>query len=576
MVALYRTGNQAEALATYQDARRVLAEELGVDASRSLQQLEAAILQQDPSLDPADLSAVVRPIEGAGRRAPALHLVEAARTPAHSWASQRSESTTRPSSSVANASCPRWPRTRRARLSGVVGPSGSGKSSAVRAGLVPAMESAALGETNWARAILRPGAEPLRELDRAVYAALDESQRALLPAGRDSIVAGAAALPNGMRLLVVVDQFEEVFTSVPDAAERTAFIEFDLSAPPALEPRRSCSRCAPTSTAAVRRNRPSPSSWRRARCMVGPMSRDEYRSVIEGPAARAGLAVEPALVERLIDLVEDRPGALPLLSTALVELWERATGGRSPYRHLLRPEEFSGAVGRLAENAYSQLTDTEQATARSVFLRLVGGEGEVMARRRVPLAEFDLATNADVQRTLTVLTAARLLTADRDTIEVAHEALFREWPRLEAWLEEDQQSLRMRVHLTEAAREWDERGRSAAELYRGARLAAVIDWMGDHAAEVNDLERQFIADSRAVSEAKSAGSGGRTAACGCCWRARSCCSLLPWAPPGSQSFRVRRPIGQPPRHWRSDPSPSRRPSPSTPRGSEPRRSPPRT
>ena len=212
--------------------------------------------------------------------------------------------------------------------------------------------------------------------------------------------------------------------------------------------------------------------------------------------------MEPALVERLIDLVEDRPGALPLLSTALVELWERRDGRTIPLSALAATGGISGAVGRLAENAYGQLTEAEQATARNVFLRLVGGEGEAMARRRVPLAEFDLATNPDVQRTLTVLTAARLLTADRDTIEVAHEALFREWPRLEAWLEEDQQSRRLRVHLTEAAREWDERGRTAAELYRGARLAAVLDWMGDHAAEVNDLERQFVADSRAVGEAE--------------------------------------------------------------------------
>ena len=125
-----------------------------------------------------------------------------------------------------------------------------------------------------------------------------------------------------------------------------------------------------------------------------------------------------------------------------------------------------------------------------------------MARRRVPLAEFDIATNPDMQRTLTVLTAARLLTADRGTVEVAHEALFREWPRLEDWLDEDQQSRRVRAHLTEAAHEWDESGRTPGELYRGARLAAVLDWTADHAAEVNDLERQFVAESQA------AGAGG--------------------------------------------------------------------
>ena len=106
------------------------------------------------------------------------------------------------------------------------------------------------------------------------------------------------------------------------------------------------------------------------------------------------------MVERLIDLVEGRPGGLPLLSTALVELWERRDGRTIPLSALAATGGISGAVGRLAENAYGQLTEVEQATARNVFLRLVGGEGEAMARRRVPLAEFDLATNPDVQRTL--------------------------------------------------------------------------------------------------------------------------------------------------------------------------------
>ena len=101
-----------------------------------------------------------------------------------------------------------------------------------------------------------------------------------------------------------------------------------------------------------------------------------------------------------------------------------------------------------------------------------------------------------------MLTAARLLTTDRGTVEVAHEALFREWPRLEAWLEEDQQSRRVRAHLTEAAHEWDETGRTPGELYRGARLAAVLDWTAEHAAEVNDLERQFVAESQAAGQAE--------------------------------------------------------------------------
>ena len=349
--------------------------------------------------------------------------------------------------------------------------------------------------------ILRPGPEPMRELDRVVFAALDESQRSRLPAGQDPLLAAASVLPEGTRLLLIVDQFEEVFTTVDDAAARTAFLESvvgaSLSGTAAVVVALRADfygRCAEEPALAEQ--------LAASQVLVGPMGREEYRSVIEGPAGRAGLSVEPALVERLIDEVEGRPGGLPLLSTALVELWERRDGRTIPLSALAATGGISGAVGRLAENAYGQLTDAEQATARIVFLRLVGGEGEAMARRRVPLAEFDIATNPDVQRTLTVLTAARLLTADRGTVEVAHEALFREWPRLEAWLDEDQQSRRVRAHLTEAAHEWDERGRTPGELYRGARLAAVLDWTGDHAAEVNDLERQFVAESQAAGQAE--------------------------------------------------------------------------
>ena len=227
MVALYRTGNQAEALATYQHVRRVLAEELGVEPSRSLQQLEAAILQQDPSLDPPDVGAVVRPIEGAARTtAPALHLVEAA--DACPFVGLATFGVNDAAVFFGRERLVSEMATRLAEhgFLGVVGPSGSGKSSAVRAGLVPAIESgAAGGEKGWVRAILRPGREPMRELDRVVFAGLDESQRAQLPAGRDPIVAAAATLPEGIRLLVVVDQFEEVFTSIPDAAVRSEFIE---------------------------------------------------------------------------------------------------------------------------------------------------------------------------------------------------------------------------------------------------------------------------------------------------------------------------------------------------------------
>ncbi len=245
---------------------------------------------------------------------------------------------------------------------GVVGPSGSGKSSAVRAGLVPAIEGGAIGEASWVRAILRPGPEPLRELDRVVFAALNESQRSRLPAGKDPLAAAASVLSEGTRLLVIVDQFEEVFTSVPDAAERSAFIECLVGAV----------RAETASVVIALRadfyglcaEEPSLAEWLAAsQVLVGHMNRAEYGSVIERPAAGAGLVVEPALVERLIDEAEGRAGGLPLLSTALVELWERRDGRTiaalrarcnwrhqwrrgTPRRERVRPAHRSGAGNR--------------------------------------------------------------------------------------------------------------------------------------------------------------------------------------------------------------------------------------
>ena len=172
--------------------------------------------------------------------------------------------------------------------------------------------------------------------------------------------------------------------------------------------------------------------------LVGPMEREELRRAIERPAQRAGLTVEPDLVDALLADVEDEPGALPLLSTALLELWQRRDG-----RHLLhatyeRTGGVRGAVARLAEEAFGQLDPAQQAVARTVLLRLAGEDtGGAVVRRRVALAELEGASDDDVARVLALLTDRRLLTMSATTVEVAHEALLREWPRLRDWLEED-------------------------------------------------------------------------------------------------------------------------------------------
>ena len=235
--------------------------------------------------------------------------------------------------------------------------------------------------------------------------------------------------------------------------------------------------------------------------LVGPMRPDELRRAIELPALRAGLRVEDELVEALVADVEGQPGALPLLSTSLLELWQRRDGRGlrlSSYEHT---GGVHGAVARLAESAYQRLDPNRRQLARRILLRLAGeGQGETVVRRRVPLAELEGERDDRVAEVLAGLAQERLLTIGEDQVEVAHEALLREWPRLRGWLEEDAEGRRLHRHLGAAAREWDAGGRDAGELYRGARLASALDWSTTHQAELNANERAFLDKSRAASE----------------------------------------------------------------------------
>ena len=171
------------------------------------------------------------------------------------------------------------------------------------------------------------------------------------------------------------------------------------------------------------------------------------------------------------------------------------------------------AVARLAERAYGRLDGDGQRMARGVLLRLAGeGEGEAVVRARVPLEEF----GDEARPVLDELTDSRLLTVTEGEVEVAHEALLREWPRLRGWLEDDAEGRRLHRNLRTAASEWDAGGRDRGELYRGARLAAARDWAADHDPELATRERTFLDESAAAS-------GRATAACGRSWRASPRC-----------------------------------------------------
>jgi WD40 repeat protein/DNA-binding SARP family transcriptional activator len=521
MLALYRAGRQAEALEAYRDARWTLVETLGLEPGPELRRLQEAILRQDPSLELvvpdeawASRETVNQVGAGAGQASQRRHELSAIE---HELAAnvidlqtlrERAGRRGRP---PVGPACPfkglepfdvadaelffgreqlvseivaRLPGR---SLIGVVGPSGSGKSSTVRAGLLPALAAGVLpGSEGWRRVVVRPGERPLATLARA-----------LGKDGADPLGSALAGVEAGSRLVVVVDQFEEVFTTA-EPRHRAAFVDAlvrdDERLLTVLAIRADFyGLCAEHSDLARRLGE--------SHVLVGPMRPGELARAIEAPAAAAGLVVEPELVGRLVEETAGATGGLPLLSTTLVELWERRSGDQMTMRAYERTGGVRGAVARLAETAYEKLEGQERATARNILLRLAGvGEGEAAVRRRVPLSELDLDCSPSARRVLNVLTQYRLVTVGGDTVEVAHEALLREWPRLRDWLEHDAEARRLLRHITLAAREWEAADRDPAELYRGARLASALDFAADRADVLNELERSFLNEARLVSE----------------------------------------------------------------------------
>ncbi|HET8820761.1 MAG TPA: protein kinase [Thermoleophilaceae bacterium] len=366
-------------------------------------------------------------------------------------------------------------------LIGLVGPSGSGKSSLLRAGVLPALAGGVLpGSERWEQLLLHPSEHPLAQLGR---------------------VPSAEALGD-RRIVIAVDQFEEVFTACRSDDQRRAFIDALVAA--VRDPAGHAVVLLALRAdfyGRVAAHRELAQLLGAGTVLVGPMAPEELRRAIELPVAGTGTTVEPELVEALVADVADEPGALPLLSTALLELWEGRDGRALTLAGYERSGGVRGAVARLAESAYGRLDASGQQLARALFLRLdAGDERTGPVRRRVPAAELDLDGNEGMREVVGTFTARRLLTLSGDGVDVAHEALLREWPRLRAWLAEDAEGRRLHRRLTQAAVDWDRGGREPSDLYRGPRLAAVLDWSAAHQAELNALESEFLDASRAAAE----------------------------------------------------------------------------
>jgi class 3 adenylate cyclase/WD40 repeat protein len=403
-------------------------------------------------------------------------------------------------------------RLARTRFLAVVGPSGSGKSSVVRAGLVPALRRGSIeGSEHWTIVQMFPGAYPLEELEAVLLKAAADPPTSLieqLEEGERGLVrALKRILPDDdTELVVVLDQLEEVFTLVEDESRRIHFL--GLLERAVTDPK---SRLRVVTTLrADFYDRPLLYSGfaellRDYVEALVPLTPEEFERAIVRPAERAGLAFEPGLLAEMVADVANEPGALPLLQYALTELYERREGGvltRDTYRAI---GGVSGALAGRAEEIYSGLTDAAQEATRQLFLRLVTlGEGSEDTRRRVERAELD-AMQVDQDALGTAIDgfgSSRLLSFDRDprsgrpTVEVAHEALLREWLRLRRWIDSAREDLRMHRRLAAGAREWAEAGNDRSFLLRGSQLAQFDALADESRIALTELERAFVTASR--------------------------------------------------------------------------------
>lgn len=394
----------------------------------------------------------------------------------------------------------------------VIGPSGSGKSSLVKAGVLPALRQGRIpGSEHWFYAEMVPGEVPLEELAAALLSVSTSPLPGIVNLLRDSekgLAEGVAwALPSeDSRLVLMIDQFEEVFTQVEQESDRQQFLELILNAVAAEN--------SPVIIIATLRadfyDRPLLYQGfgeliRKRTELVLPLNDEELEETITGPAYRVGAVLEEGLVETIIEDLREQPGALPLLQYALTELFERRDGA------LLTKFAYSdiggtlGALAKRAEEVYLRFRDDGKEMARQMFLRLVTlGEGQEDTRRRILQTELlTLGDREVVEDVLDHFGRYRLLTFDRDeatrgsTVEVAHEALIRQWERLREWLIESREDVRLERQLLHSAEVWDEARRDKSYVMGGTRLRQFEEWAQSASLQLNQLERDYLEASLA-------------------------------------------------------------------------------
>lgn len=452
ILALYRQGRQGDALEAYQSARVELRDGLGVDPGPLLRRLEARVLAQDPGLLAG--SAQIRrpcPYKGLARydTADAALFVGRERLVDELAARLVDE-----------------------RFLVVVGPSGAGKSSLVRAGLVPALATGALpGSQDWGVSVIVPGAEPVEALDGALAVrpevlVVDQAEEALLT-------------DDGARLVAFGDRLLE---AIRDGTRVVLVLRADFFGLLAGHP--------------VLARRAGP-----ATVLVGPPDEQELRRIVTDPAARVGLRVEPALADLAVAEVRDRPGVLPVLSTALVRAWEHRDGEALTVAAYRAGGGVAASLQRVGEEAWAAFEDDAQrAAGRRLLLRLALQENGSWVRRWARRADLVRPDDPAAAAALAVLTERRLVIARAEDLGIAHEALLTGWPRLRGWLEDGRSRAEIRERLALAATAWEEGDHDPGELYRGTRLQAALDTAAAGPEDLTTLERTFLAESAAEAD----------------------------------------------------------------------------
>ncbi|HEX8322224.1 hypothetical protein [Longimicrobium sp.] len=420
------------------------------------------------------------------------------------------------------------------RFLAILGPSGSGKSSVARAGLIPALAGQpVMPQANAHVVVFTPGARPLESLAAALartgseregapVAALEAELAHLGALSTPSEYASAPARPaptSRDHLVLLVDQFEELYTLCRDEGERTQFVELLLRA--AAEPQGSASVIITLRTDFVEETSVSDELSRLIAdqsVLVPVMSRDDLRSAITGPAHREGREIDAATVELLVESARQREGMLPLLQFALTRIWEGLANGEEPAATLQRLGGIGGALAQTASELYAALPSVEdKAVARRAFLRLANvprDEDAPATRRRLPLREL-VGHSENEEHVKVVLMhfadpVARVITfsADAnggDTVEITHEALLEHWTELAGWIMADRHDLRFHDQLAAASRHWKENGWHPNLLWRPPDLDRLHEFYRRRDADLIALEKKFYqASARAYARRRLA------------------------------------------------------------------------